>query len=80
MASGIIRGTLRNQGAPARIWVGALTMYMSAAENTQCRTKCGVFQTTLDGKGSWHIFRAYRRLCLTLSKDGEGRSSAHPTQ
>jgi len=79
MASGIIRGTLRNQGAPVRIWVGALTLHMSAAENTQCRTKCGVFQTTLEGKGSWHIFRAYRRLCLTLRKE-EGGSSVHPTQ
>lgn len=48
---------------------------LSAAENTQCRTKCGVlFQTTLlDGKRSWHIFRTYRRFCLTLRKGGGGR-------
>jgi len=80
MASGIIRGILRNQGAPVRIWVGELALYMSAAKNTQCRTKCGVVRTTLDSKRSWHIFRAYRRLCLTLRKDGGGGSSAHPTQ
>ena len=54
MASGIIRGTVRNQGAPVRVWAGAFTLYMSTAENTQCRTKCGVlFQTTvLDGERS----------------------------
>jgi hypothetical protein len=82
MARGIIRGTVRNLGAPVRVWARALTLYMSAAENTQCRTKCAVFfQTTLlDGKRLWHIFRTYRKLCLTLRKDGEGGSSAHPTQ
>lgn len=79
MASGIIRGTVRNQGAPVRVWAGALILYMSAAENTQCRTKCGVFQMTRDGKRSWNIFRTYRRLCLTLRKDGGG-TSALPTQ
>jgi hypothetical protein len=75
MASGIIRGTVRNQGAPVRVWAGALTLCMSAAENTQCRTKCGVlFRTTLlDGKRSWHIFKTYSRLCMPNTKERRRR-------